>query len=205
LWLTWKWNVISYFLQSFRLFFMSACVRIAHYFIWNLCLVEGLGAGGKGDDREWDGWMASPIWWTWVWVNSGSWWWTGRPGVLRFMGSQRLRHDWATELNWPDGKRYKSNSTVAFPSPQFENQLSQHHLLTIRVCVLSHFSHVWLFVTPRTVAWHVPLSMGFSRQEYWSGLPCLPPGDLPDPGTETGSPEWQADSLSSEPPGKPID
>ena len=48
----------------------------------------------------WDGWMASLTQWTWVWVNSGSWWWTGRPGVLRFMGSQRVRHDWATELNW---------------------------------------------------------------------------------------------------------
>ena len=41
-------------------------------------------------------------WWTWVWVNSGSWWWTGRPGVLRFIGSQRVRHDWATELNWTE-------------------------------------------------------------------------------------------------------
>ena len=57
-----------------------------------------LGAGGKGDDRGWDGWMASLTWWTWVWVNSGSWWWTGRPGVLQFMGSQRVGHDWATEL-----------------------------------------------------------------------------------------------------------
>ena len=44
--------------------------------------------------------MASRTWWPWVWVNSGSWWWTGRPGVLRFMGSQRVGHDWATELNW---------------------------------------------------------------------------------------------------------
>ena len=55
-------------------------------------------AGGEGDDPGWDGCMASLTWWTWVWVNSGSWWWTGRPGVLRFMGSQRVRHDWATEL-----------------------------------------------------------------------------------------------------------
>ena len=63
---------------------------------------EGLGAGGKGDDREWDGWMASPTGWTWVWVNSGSWWWTGRPGVLQFMGSQRVEQDWATEMNWTE-------------------------------------------------------------------------------------------------------
>ena len=61
---------------------------------------EGLGAGGEGDNRGWDGWMASLTWWTWVWVNSRSWWWTGRPGVLWFMGSQRVGHYWATELNW---------------------------------------------------------------------------------------------------------
>ena len=48
------------------------------------------------------GWMASPTQWTWVWVDAGSWWWTGRPGVLRFMGSQGIRHDWATELNCTD-------------------------------------------------------------------------------------------------------
>ena len=60
---------------------------------------EGLGARGEGYDRGWDGWMASPTRWTWVWVNSGSWWWTGRPGMLQFMGSQRVGHDWATELN----------------------------------------------------------------------------------------------------------
>ena len=58
-----------------------------------------LRAEGEGDNRGWDGWMASPTWWTCVWVNSGSLWWTGRPDVLRFMGSQRVRHDWKTELN----------------------------------------------------------------------------------------------------------
>ena len=56
--------------------------------------------GGEGDDRRWDGWMASPTQWTWVWVNFGSWWWTGRPGMLRLMGSQRVGHNWGTELNW---------------------------------------------------------------------------------------------------------
>ena len=60
---------------------------------------ERLRAGREGDDRGWDGWMASLTRWMWVWVNSGSWWWTGRPGVLRFMGSQRVGHDWVTELN----------------------------------------------------------------------------------------------------------
>ena len=52
--------------------------------------------------RGWDGWMASPTQWTWAWVNSGSWWWTGRPGMLQSMRSQRVRHDWATELNWTE-------------------------------------------------------------------------------------------------------
>ena len=61
---------------------------------------ERLKVGGEGDNRGWDAWMASPIQWTWVWVNSGSWCWTGRPGMLQSMGSQRVRHDWATELNW---------------------------------------------------------------------------------------------------------
>ena len=61
---------------------------------------ECLGAGREGNDRGWDGWMASPTLWVWVCVNSGSWWWTGRPGVLRFIGSQRVGHDWTTELNW---------------------------------------------------------------------------------------------------------
>ena len=54
----------------------------------------------KGDDRGWDGWMASPARWTWVWAGPGSWWWTGKPGVLQSMGPQRVRHDWGTELNW---------------------------------------------------------------------------------------------------------
>ena len=61
-------------------------------------MLGGIGSRKKGDERGWDGWMGSLTRWTWVWVNSGSCWWTGRPGVLRFMGSQR--YDWATELNW---------------------------------------------------------------------------------------------------------
>ena len=55
---------------------------------------------GEGDDRGWDGWMASLTRWTWVWLSSGIWWWTGKPGVLQSMGSQRVGHNWATELNW---------------------------------------------------------------------------------------------------------
>ena len=55
---------------------------------------------GEGDDRGWSGWMATSTRWTWVWASSGSWWWTGKPGVLQSMGLQRVRHNWATELNW---------------------------------------------------------------------------------------------------------
>ena len=85
-----------------------------HYFghlVWRVDSLEktlmlgGIGAGGEGDDRGWDGWVASPARWTWVWVKTGSWWWTGRPGVLRFMGLQRVGYDWGTELNWTDSSR----------------------------------------------------------------------------------------------------
>ena len=63
---------------------------------------EGLGAGREGDNRGWAGWMASLTRWAWVWVNSGGLWWTGRPGMLQFMGSLRVGHNWATELNWTE-------------------------------------------------------------------------------------------------------
>ena len=63
---------------------------------------ERLKMGEEGDDRGWDGWMASLTWWTWVWINPGSWWWTGKPGVLQSMGSQRVRQDWGNELNWTE-------------------------------------------------------------------------------------------------------
>ena len=71
------------------------------------------------------------------------------------------------------------------------------------VVVVESLSGVQLFATLWTVARQAPLSMGFSRQEYWSGLPFPSPGDLPDPGIEPGSPALQADTLTFEPPGKP--
>ena len=68
-------------------------------FIWDSFLVLGKIEGKrKGDGRGWDGWMASPTQWAWIWASSKGWWWTGKPGVLRSMGSQRVRHDWVTEL-----------------------------------------------------------------------------------------------------------
>ena len=81
----------------------TSCKELTHWkrpWCW-----EGLGAGGEEDDRGWDGWMASPTRWTWVWVYSGSWWWTGRPGMLQIHGVTKSRtwlSDW-TELNWGIG------------------------------------------------------------------------------------------------------
>ena len=92
-WKDWYWSWNSNTLAT-------SCKELIHLkrpWCW-----ERLKAGGEGDDRGWDDWMASLTQWTWVWVNSGSWWWTGRPGVLRFMGSQRVGHDWATKLNWTE-------------------------------------------------------------------------------------------------------
>ena len=63
---------------------------------------DRLKAGGEGDDQGWDGWMALSTQWTWVWLNTWSWWWTGKPVVMWSMGSQRVRHDWVTELNWTE-------------------------------------------------------------------------------------------------------
>ena len=69
-------------------------------------MLERLKEGGKGDDRGWGGWMASLTQWTWVWVNSRSWCWTGRPGMLQSVGSQRVGHNWVTEQYWTElGKK----------------------------------------------------------------------------------------------------
>ena len=96
LWKDWCWNSST---------LATSCEELIHWkrpWCW-----EGLGAGGEGDDRGWDGWMASLTWWTWVWVNSRSWWWTGRPGMPRFMGSQRVGHDWATDQIWSSHLHHK--------------------------------------------------------------------------------------------------
>ena len=97
LWKEWCWSRNSSTLAT-------SCEELTHW--KRLWCWEGLGARREGDDRGWDGWMASPTRWTWVWVNSGSWWWTGRPGVLGFMGLQRVGHDWATDLIWSDIHEY---------------------------------------------------------------------------------------------------
>ena len=72
---------------------------------------EGLKTDRERDNRGWDGWVASPTQWTWVWERSGSWWWTERPVMLQFMGLQRVGYDWATELNWSSDRNYWGKNT----------------------------------------------------------------------------------------------
>ena len=86
-WKDWCWSWLSNTLAT-------CCEALTH--LKRLWCWERLKAGGECDERGWDGWMASPTRWTWVWVNSRSWWWTGRPGVLQSMGSHRVRHDCTT-------------------------------------------------------------------------------------------------------------
>ena len=145
--------------------------------------------------RGWYGWKASPTQWTWVWVNSESWWWTERLGVLQSMGLQRVGHDWATELNW---------SGQVFCGIDWCLHFNSH---CYRCMHAQLFSHVPFFVAPWTVACQAHLSMGLSRQEYWSGLQFLPPGNLPDLGIEPTSPVCPALSgrfFNIEPPGKSL-
>ena len=114
-------------------YFGHLCEEFTHW--KRLWCWERLGAGGEGDDRGWDGWKASLTWWMWVWVNSGSWWWTGRPGLLRFMGSQRVGHNWATELN-----AIEMIYILVSCKGMVEIQLTQHGF------ELSSFTFMWIFL-----------------------------------------------------------
>ena len=92
-WKDWCWSWNSNTLATW-------CEELTHWkrpWCW-----ERLKERGEGDDRGWDGWMASLTQWTWVWVISGSWWWTGRPSVVQFMALQRVEHNLETKLNWTD-------------------------------------------------------------------------------------------------------
>ena len=105
--------------------------------------------------------------------------WTEKPGRLQPMQSQRIEHEWTTSL-------------------------SLWLILKLHGWVLRCFSHVQLVVTPWTITHQVPLSMGFSQQEYWSRLSCPPPGNIPDPGIKHASLVFQADSLLLSPRGCPV-
>ena len=128
-WKDWFWSWNSNTLATW-------CKELTHLkrpWCWEI-----LKVGGEGDNRGWDGWMASQ---TWVWVNSGNWWWTGRSGMLQSMGSQRVRHDWAklTELNWwlvPE--RNCRNSLKILP-----NLGLTHHVMRSEVSESLLTSHTW--------------------------------------------------------------
>ena len=104
-WKNWWWSWNSNTLATW-------CEELTHWKrpgCW-----ERLKAGREGDDRGWDGWMASLTQWTWVWASFGSWWWTGKPGVLPSMVLQKVRHEWMTELNWMPWEHYCELHTGGF-------------------------------------------------------------------------------------------
>ena len=114
----WSWSVDS---------LATWCEEPTH---WKRCWCWGrLKAGGEEDYKGLDGWMASLTQWMWVWVNSRKWWWTGRPGVLRFMGSQRVRHYWATELNWTERifSRQEAQKRFINSNPKQQSKWQQDH------------------------------------------------------------------------------
>ena len=142
---------------------------------------EKLRAEGKEGIRIWDGWMESPMQYTWTWASPRRCWGTGRPGLLQSIGSQRVRHDWATEQQqW---KQMEWSSFVQIR--EVKHQLAiQCACVCVCLCVLSH---VRLFALPWTIVHQAPLSMEFPRQEYWSGLPFPTPVVLPDSGIKPAS------------------
>ena len=93
---------------------------------------ERLRAGGELDNRGWDGWMATPTQWTWVWASFGSWWWTRNPGVQQLMGSQRVGHDCVTELNWTE------LNALGF-GPLIRSYFLQKAFFKPQPCPLQHF------------------------------------------------------------------
>ena len=119
---------------------------------------ERLKAGGEGDDRGWDGWMASLTKWTWVWVDSGSWWWTGKPGRLRFMGSQRVGHTGL--LNWTELQVY---------NPFFLSLSFFFKIIFDADCFRSLLSFFCLFVFYNIASFCFDL--GFWTQGLWDHIP----------------------------------
>ena len=130
---------------------------------------------------------------------------TEEPVRLQSVESRRVGHDWASSFHFRLTPGYTCPCSVGLlvlggkaRTPHWNQNRSPpcSSLVTLSMHVCAQLlSRVRLLVTPWTVALQAPLSMGFPRQEYWSGLPCPPPGDLPDPGIEPTSPAWQVDSL----------
>ena len=151
LWREWCWSWNSSTLAI-------SCEELTHW--KRLWCWEGLGAGGEGDDKGWDSWMASRTRWTWIWVN-GSWWWTGRPGMLWFMGSQRVRHDWVTELNWTECKALAhGRRLVIFP-------------LCFPTSTLKYSCPLWLSNIPFLLLYDDSEEVLFSKQQHSFLQECL--------------------------------
>ena len=108
---------------------------------------ERLKAGGEENDRGWNGWMESLTRWAWGWASSRSWWWTGKPGMLQSMGSQRVGHDWATELNWTDWTILSSTTPSSFclNLSQHQSLFSSHQVAKVLELQLQHQSFQWIF------------------------------------------------------------
>ena len=149
------------------------------WFTWKDPHLKRLKTGGERDHRGWDGWMASPTQWTWVWVNSGSWWWTGRPGVLQSMGLQRIGHDWVMELNWTEHEAQKPMS-YSHSSKTNQNVFSIYlwhwsfnftpsSLLTYHLCHQSHLRcphvHIFTYLMPLLDLYKVNLWV--YRSQLW--------------------------------------
>ena len=118
----------------------TSCEELTH---WKRPLtLGGMGAGGEGDNRGWDGWMASPTPWTWVWINFVCWWWTGKPGVLWFMGSQRVGHDWVTELNWCIGSAWHRKTDTG----RKEKKIPAYTSAGLGPCIFQTSEMEWIFL-----------------------------------------------------------
>ena len=131
-WKDWCWSLNSNTLATW-------CKELTHWkrpWCW-----ERLKGRGEGGDREWDGWMASLTQWTWVWASSVSWWWTGKPGALQSMGSQRVEHDWATELNWTENVLYINTYKGIHSAIKGNEVLICPHGLTLKTCSVKEASH----------------------------------------------------------------
>ena len=152
---SWSWNSST---------LATSCEELTHW--KRLWCWEGLGAGGEGDNRGWDGWMASLTWWTWVWVNSGSWWWTGRPGVLRFVGSQT----WTRLSDWSDLIWSEQWCWILF------NKVEAHITHNLMSFVFFHLIMLSLHKFSQNITFFLSCSATQSCPTLWGPMDCSPPG-----------------------------
>ena len=124
-------------------------------------MLGGIGGRRRRDDRGWDGWMASLTRWTWVWINSGSWWWTGRPGVLWFMGSQRFGHDWATDLVSSDLMSVSISQSIPPSLPTWCSLICSLHLC-LYFCFANKIIYTIFFYIP-----HICVNIWYLFFSFW--------------------------------------